>query len=119
MAYLVKVPDTDVCNAYEPTDFQTTLIASICGVPDFAVENVRMVHRVPKTKYVSNRHNDKKKFDKFVMWSFQGKPTPEQLEEAKKNPLFLEDFYDGEPIDLCTFWYELTPELDAVDTGEE
>jgi hypothetical protein len=28
-------------------------------------------------------------------------------------------FYDGEPIDLCTFWYELTPELAAVDAGDE
>lgn len=113
--YLVEVPDTDRSQSYENEDLQMQLVAALCGIPDFACKEVRMCHRVPHTKYVRKRKSDGKTFDKFIMWTFQGKLTDENLEELKQNEMFIDFFHDDEPVDLTTLWFEIPEQMNVED----
>lgn len=119
MAYLVQIPDTKTCKAFEAEDLQTQIIAAACQVPDFAVNTVRMIHYVPETKYVGVHWKTKQKFKTFILWTWQGKLDDKQLEELHNNPLFIEHFYDDEPIDLTSIWLALPEELSDIEVEEE
>ena len=113
--YKVEVPDTARSGAFETNDIQIQVTATLCGVPDFAYDNVRMVHRVPKTKYVATKWDTGEKFDKFLLWTYQGKLTDAQLEELHSNEMFIDYFYDSEPIDLTSLWFKLPEQLEELD----
>ena len=117
--YLVSVPSTDKVQSFETEDLQTQLIASLYGLPSWATENVRMVHRVPKTEYSRKHWKTGEVHDKFIMWSFQGQMTDAQLEEIKQNPALIRWHYEGEPIDMTSFWLAMVPELENLDVSEE
>ena len=120
--FKVEVPNTGLVTGYESSDPDIRIIANLYNLSDYFVEYERMVHYIPWTKYTATRESSGQSFDKFIMWTIQGKLSEEQLKEIQSNPYFIQCRYEKDPIDLTSIWLELQEGLEdkiTIFTKEE
>ena len=86
---------------FEDTDPIYPELIKNFGLEEIKQDKIKMFHLVYDTVYTRNNH------DQFAMVSLTISENDESVDLISKNPLFIDKWYDPEPINLYSFWLKL------------
>ena len=117
--------------AYEKDDIQTAIIGSVLGVSDWCMENVAQSVMVDAQDFPAEELRDikfengqyvgtktKRKFPKYVQFTFLGKEIPEAEDKAlQANETFIDVFYESSN-NVVSYRFQCPDSLN-IETDEE
>ena len=126
MAYKATVPGAENMTVFNPEDendgLKITLILSLYGLPDSITKRIQTIARVPHCEYAKLHptwNNPEELNDSFFLFHVDGNITPEEIEELQKNELFIETWYDGEPVNQGSIFMKMIDTLNVDDDEDD
>lgn len=123
MAYKADVPGAKNMTIYNPEDeadgLKITLIESMYGFPEDITKKVVTIARIPKHDYaklhpVWNNPDDTP--DSCFLFHIEGNATDSDTAALRQNELFIETWYDEEPVNQCAIFMKM---IDALTVDDE
>jgi hypothetical protein len=126
MAYKATVPGAENMTIFNPEDeadgLKITLIESMYGLPESAVKRVQTIARIPHHDY-ANLHpvwnNPDDKPDSCFLFHVEGRVTEEEEKELQKNELFIETWFDDEPVNQGSIFMKMIDALNVDDDDDD
>lgn len=126
MAYKADVPGAKNMTIYNPEDEQDslkiTLIESLYNLPESVIPKIRTIAKIPHHDYAELHptwNNPNEKLDCCFLFHIEGQASENEIDSLHQNELFIENWYDCEPVNQDAIFMKLLDVLNVEDDDDD